>query len=405
MAGLPYRSPYWGQNKNMMKMKKSRFILAMFGMMLVTFLLIGGAFFGVMKANDMVLVSRSDYDKAEEMVQKYEKLYHIQSLIEEQFLWETDEDAVMNAIYKEAVEVLDDQYSYYMTAEEYKDWTDKVTGTFYGIGVAFTQDEDGTFVVNRVMEESPAELAGMKAGDILLKVDGKTYEDANKMAAAIRGEEGSSVEITYKRNGTKKTVSLVRGEVKELSVYTADLSKDCGYIQITSFEAETAKQFETELNAMEKKGVKGVVIDLRNNPGGMMDQCIEVADMLLPEAMITYTKDKNGKEETYNSDEHCTDLNYVLLINENSASAAEIVAAAIKDNGGKLVGETTFGKGIIQGTMDLQDGSAMCLTIMEYFSPDGNQIHKKGVTPSHKVALPETAKTDVQLEKALELLK
>lgn len=389
----------------MMKMKKSRFLLAMFGMMLVTALLIGGAFFGVMEAKDMVLVSKTDYNKAEEMIKKYEKLYHIQTLIDEQFLWETDEKAAMDAIYKEAVHVLDDQYSYYMTAEEYKDWTDKVTGTFYGIGVAFTQDEDGTFVVNRVMEESPAELVGMKAGDILLKVDGKTYEDANKMAAAIRGEEGSSVEITYKRNGTKKTVSLVRGEVKELSVYTADLNKDYGYIQITSFEAETAKQFETELNAMETKGVKGVVIDLRNNPGGMMDQCIEVADMLLPEAMITYTKDKDGNEETYNSDEHCTDLNYVLLINENSASAAEIVAAAIKDNGGKLVGETTFGKGIIQGTMDLQDGSAMCLTIMEYFSPDGNQIHKKGVAPSHKVALPENAKTDVQLEKALELLK
>jgi carboxyl-terminal processing protease len=255
------------------------------------------------------------------------------------------------------------------------------------------------------MADSPAEIGGLKAGDLLLKVDGKAYEDSNKMAAAIRGEEGSSVEITYKRDGAEKTVSLVRGEVKEISVYASDINKDYGYIQIASFEEETAKQFETELEAMEQKGVKGLVIDLRNNPGGMMDQCIQVADMLLPEAMITYTKDKNGQEETYNSDEHCTDLPFVLLVNGNSASAAEIVAAAVKDNGGKLVGEKTFGKGVIQGTIDLQDGSAMSLTIMEYFSPDGNKIHKKGVAPSHKVVLTEDAKTDVQLEKALELLK
>ena len=389
----------------MIRIKKSRFIATVAAVMLMTFLLTGIVLFCVMEAGDMVLVSKSDYKKAAEMVEKYEKLYAIQTSIDNQFLWETDREEQMDAICREAVDVLDDKYSYYMTAEEYKEWADKVTGTFSGIGVAFTQDDDGTYVVNRVMEGGPAELAGMKAGDILLKVDGKTYEDSNKMAAAIRGEEGTSVEITYKRDGAVKTVSLVRAEVKEISVYASELDGGYGYIQIASFESETAKQFETELDAMEQKGVKGLVIDLRNNPGGMMDQCIQVADMLLPEAMITYTKDKNGKEETYNSDEHCTDLPYVVLVNGNSASAAEIVAGAIKDNGGRLVGEKTFGKGVIQGTVDLQDGSAMSLTIMEYFSPDGNKIHKKGVNPSHKVALPDDAKTDLQLEKALELLK
>ena len=389
----------------MIRMKKSRLMLVLAGVAAGTFLLTAIVLFGVMEAGNMVLVSKTDYQKAAEMVDKYEKLYAIQSSIDSQFLWGSDSEAQMDAICREAVDVLDDKYSYYMTAEEYKEWADKVTGTFSGIGVAFTQDDDGTYVVNRVMEGGPAELAGMKAGDILLEVDGKSYEDSNKMAAAIRGDEGTSVEITYKRDGVKKTVSLVRAEVKEISVYSSELDGGYGYIQIASFESETAKQFETELDAMEQKDVKGLVIDLRNNPGGMMDQCIQVADMLLPEAMITYTKDKNGKEETYNSDEHCTDLPYVVLINGNSASAAEIVAAAIKDNGGKLVGETTFGKGVIQGTIDLQDGSAMSLTIMEYFSPEGSKIHKKGVKPSHKVALPADAKTDKQLEKALELLK
>lgn len=390
----------------MMKIKKSRFALTIISTILVTVLLIGGGLYLFMECSDLALVSKSDYQKAADLVKKYEKLYQIQKTIDDQFLWDVDTDDHMDDLYKSAVDAVDDKYSYYMTAEEYKEWANLVTGTFTGVGIAFSQDTDGSFVVNRVMEGGPAALAGMKAGDEILKVDGKTYKDSNEMAAAIRGEEGSSVELTYKRKDREKTVSLVRAEVKELSVYASMLKGDYGYMQITSFEEETAKQFETELKNLENKGAKGLVIDLRNNPGGMMEQSIEIADMLLPEAMITYTEDKNGKKETYNSDEHCTKLPYVLLVNENSASAAEIVAAAIKDNeGGKLVGETTFGKGIIQGTIDLQDGSAMSLTIMQYFSPKGNEIHENGVEPDYAVKLPEDAKTDKQLEKALELLK
>lgn len=389
----------------MIKIKKSRFILAMAGMVLTAFLLLGCGLYIFMETNDMTLVSRAEYEKAAEIAKRYEKLYRMQTQIDDSFLWEADKEKQMEALYREAVEVLGDKYSYYMTAEEYQEWYDKVTGTFFGIGIAFTQDEDGNFVVNRVMEGGPAELSGMKAGDILLQVDGKTFQDVNKVAAAIRGEEGTSVEITYRRGSEKKKVTLVRGEVKEMSVYASVIDKEYGYIQITSFEEETAKQFQQELEEMEKQNLKGLVIDLRNNPGGMMDQCVQVADLLLPEAMITYTKDRKGDQQTYNSDEHCTDLNYVVLINENSASAAEIVAAAIKDNGGTLVGENTFGKGIIQGTVDLQDGSAMSLTIMEYFSPKGSKIHKKGVKPNYQIVLPAQAKTDLQLEKALSILK
>lgn len=381
-------------------------MLTIFSVFLTTVLLIGGGLYFLMEYHDLTLVSKSDYEKAAELVEKYDKLYTIQETVDESFLWDVDTDDHMDELYKAAVESVGDKYSYYMTAEEYKEWANLVTGTFTGVGIAFSQDTDGSYVVNRVMEGGPAELAGIKAGDVILKVDGKTYDDSNEMAAAIRGEEGSSVEITYEHKGREKKVSLVRAEVKELSVYASMLDDDYGYMQITSFEEETAKQFETELKNLEHKGAKGLVIDLRNNPGGMMDQSIEIADMLLPEAMITYTEDKNGEKETYNSDEHCTKLKYVVLVNENSASAAEIVAAAIKDNeGGPLVGETTFGKGIIQGTIDLQDGSAMSLTIMQYFSPQGDEIHENGVEPDYKVALLEDAKTDKQLEKALELLK
>ena len=390
----------------MMKMKKSRLALIIIGVVLSVLLLLGISLYFFFEYSDLALISKSDYEKAAELVEKYEKLYNIQETIDDRSLWDVDTDDHMEDLYKAAVEAVDDKYSYYMTAEEYEEWENLVTGTFTGVGIAFSQNTDGSFVVNRVMEGGPAELGGMKAGDVILKVDGKVYDDSNEMAGAIRGEEGTSVEITYERKNREKTVSLVRAEVKELSVYADMLEDDYGYMQITSFEEETAKQFETELKNLENKGAKGVVIDLRNNPGGMMDQSIKIADMLLPEAMITYTEDREGKKETYNSDEHCTKLNYVLLVNENSASAAEIIAAAIKDNeGGKLVGQTTFGKGIIQGTIDLHDGSAMSLTIMQYFSPKGSEIHENGVEPDYVVELPEDAKTDKQLEKALKLLK
>ncbi len=391
----------------MFKMKKSGLVLTIISTVLITFLLTGCVLYYYITSNDIILVSKSEYEAAIEMEDEYEKLYKLQKVVDDNFLWEVDSEARTDALCKAAVDALDDKYSYYMTAEEYEEWSALVTGTFTGIGVVFTQDTDGKYVVNRVMEGGPAEAAGMKAGDILLKADGKAYDDSNQMAAAIRGEEGTTVEITYKRGKETKTVSIVRAEVKELSVYATMIDDEkIGYIQITSFEEETAKQFETELKEMENKGVEGLIIDLRDNPGGMMDQSIEIADMLLPEAMITYTEDRNGEKETYNSDEHCTDLDYVVLVNGNSASAAEIVSAAIKDNkGGALVGTATFGKGIIQGTYDLGDGSAMSLTIMEYFSPNGSKIHGEGIEPDHVVELPEDAKTDKQLEKAVELLK
>lgn len=393
----------------MIKMKKNRFVLLIISVVVATLVAAGGGLYLFAGANNLTLVSKSDYETAIEIGNKYAKLEMLQNTIEEQFLWDIDEEEQMNAVYKAAVDAIGDKYSSYMTKEEYEEWTNYVTGTFTGIGIAFTQDDDGKYVINRVMEDGPAEASGLKAGDEILKVDGKTYDDSNQMAMAMRGDAGTRVKVTYKRDSNVKTVEIVRAEVKELSVYATVLEEGnlkYGYIQITSFESETAKQFKTELDAMEKEDVKGLIIDLRNNPGGMVDQCVEVADILLPEAMITYTEDKNGEKETYNSDEHCTKLNYVLLVNENSASASEIIAAAVKDNkGGPLVGKTTFGKGIIQGTMSFDDGSAMTLTIMQYFSPNGTKIHKTGVKPDYLINLDDDAKEDHQLEKAIDLLK
>lgn len=390
----------------MIKMKKRRFVLLIIGVVLATLLAAAAGFFAVSQATGILLISQEDYDTLNDIGARYSKLYSMQKAIETQFLWEVDQDKQMDALYDALIETLDDQYSAYMDKEEYEAWQSYVQGVFTGVGVVFSQDKSGDFVISKVISGGPADSAGLKAGDVLLKVDGKAYEDADQMAMHMRGEEGTSVKVTYRRGSETKEAELVRAQVEEPSVYAETLDKQYGYIRISAFESGTAAQFKRELDEFETKGVKGLVIDLRGNGGGLVDAGVDIADMLLPECTITHTEDKAGKTKYYNSDEACTGLKYVVLVDENSASTSEIVAAAIKDNkGGSLVGTTTYGKGIIQGTVQFNDGSALKLTIQQYFSPKNNEIHGVGVEPDYKVKLSKNAKTDTQLEKALELLK
>ncbi|MGN0660033.1 MAG: S41 family peptidase [Emergencia sp.] len=390
----------------MIKMKKKKFILLICVVVIASLLAAGAGLAVFVSANDMVLVNRDDYKTLSDMGSRYGKLYSLQKTLENQFLYEIDEDAQMEAVYKAVTDALGDKYTSYMTEEEYEKWKEAVTGTFTGVGLVFMETENGDIVVTKVVDGGPADTAGLKAGDRLLKVDGKTCEDITDMASRLRGDEGTSLKLSYERDGKVKEVAMVRAQVEEPTVYSAVIDDRYGYIQILSFEQTTADQFRTELAEMEKKGVAGLVVDLRNNPGGLVDQGIEVADMLLPECTITHTEDKNGKKEYHNSDENCTSLRYVLLVNEKTASASEIIAAAVKDNGGgSLVGAKTFGKGIIQGTVEFKDGSAVKMTIMQYLSPKGSVIQGKGIEPDYKVSLPEDADKDLQLEKALKLLK
>lgn len=389
----------------MIKMKKRRFVLLIIGVVLAALLL---GFTGLklfVNANDMVLVEKSNYENLSEMGDRYAKLYSIQNTIKDNSLWEVDEEEQMTAIYKALMDSLGDKYSRYMDEEEYKAWAKYVNGTFTGVGITFTEDKQGGYPITKVISGSPADTQGLKKDDIILKVDGKTYDSSDEVAVALRGEEGTKVSVTYERKGKERTVNLIRAEVAEQSVFASVIDKKYGYIQITGFEKNTADQFKGELAAMENKNLKGLVIDLRNNLGGIMEQGIEIADMLLPECTITHTEDRNGKKEYYNSDEKCTKLKYVVLINENTASTSEIVAAAIKDNhGGKLVGTTTYGKGIIQNTIGFKDNTAMTLTIMQYLSPKNDKIHEVGITPDYQVKLSKDAKKDYQLLKALKLL-
>lgn len=389
----------------MIKMKKRRFVLLIVGVVIATLLFgfVGLNLFA--NAKDIIWVERPKYETLNEIGNKYAKLYSLQKTIDEKSLWDTDEETQMDAIYKALLDSLGDKYSRYMSQDEYKAWSKYVNGTFTGIGLTFTTDKKGNYIITKVLPDSPAAAGGLKEGDMILKVDGKTYTDSDAMMLDMRGDEGTKVAITYERAGKQKTVNLIRAEVFEQSVFAGTIDKKYGYIQITGFEKTTAEQFKAELANLENKNVKGLIIDLRNNLGGFMDQGIEIADMLLPECTITHTEDKNGKKEYYNSDENCTKLKYVVLVNENTASASEIVAAAIKDNeGGKLVGTTTYGKGIIQSTVAFKDGTAMSLTIMQYLSPKNKKIHGVGVKPDIEVKQKKNAKKDFQLEKAKALL-
>lgn len=392
--------------EHMIKMKKRAFITLLISVILVSFLAGAAGIFLWADLKDLKLMKAENFDTMQAITERYGKLYTLQNTINEKFLWDTDEEAQMDAMYSALVESLGDEYSSYMNEADYQAWNEYVEGIFYGVGLSFSENEDGEFEINSVVKDGPADLEGVKAGDVLLKVDGKSYETSDDYAEALRGDQGTQVKVTLDRNGREKNFIIVRGEVEESSVYATMLDDGYGYIQITGFEKSTAEQFKTELANLENKNAKGMIIDLRNNLGGIMDQSIEIADMLLPECTIIHTEDRQGEKEYYNSDGSCTRIPYVLLVNEKSASAAEILAAAVKENdGGKLVGTETYGKGIIQSSIDFKDGTGLRLTTMQYLSPKGNKIHKTGVKPDYQVELSAKSQTDKQFEKALEVLK
>lgn len=335
------------------------------------------------------------------------KLNQIKSYIDRYYLRDYDESDLINNAYRGYVAGLEDPYSSYMTAEEYKNYELSSTGSYSGIGVTFQMDEKGNFVIVNVTKDSPADKAGLKAGDYMLKVDGKTYDDSDIMAIHIRGKKGTEVELTYLPGGKgdEKTVTIVRDKIIQKSVDYKMLDDDIGYIEITEFIDTTDTDFIQAMQAIEKQGAKKLILDLRNNGGGLVDDAVGVADQFLDEGVVCYVRDKNGRTEEYNAEDGKTDLETVVLVNGNSASASEILAGAMQANGYEIVGEKTFGKGIIQTSFQMKDGDAVKLTILEYLTPDKHKVHEKGIKPDVKVKDDEDTKKDEQLEKAEELLE
>ncbi len=352
---------------------------------------------------------------SDEVIEKIDTLIQV---IDYYYLYDYDKDAMVDAVYKAVMDSLGDPYSVYYTEDEYTAFMESSSGSYCGIGVVVQQNiQTGIVTAVKPYENCPGYEAGIRAGDRIIAVNGTdiTGMDLNSAVALIRGEEGTSVTITFQRDEEEFDVEVTRRQIDVETVAYRMLEDNIGYIQIDEFDEVTANQFSDALDALTEQGMEALVIDIRNNPGGLLNIVVDMLDQILPEGVIVSVKDKNGTAEECTSDAE-TKLNVPLtvLINENSASASEIFAGAVKDYGvGTLVGMTTFGKGIVQTIFSLRDGTGIKLTIEDYYLPSGKSIHKVGVDPDVEIDLPEDIKMytnipedqDVQLQKAIEILK
>ena len=344
-----------------------------------------------------------------------EKLSVLKGLIDENYIGDVDEEALEEGIYKGYIQGLEDPYSVYYNEEETKDLYETTEGEYSGIGAVLSQDlESGVITLVQIYEGSPAAKAGLKDNDILTKVGDieVTGMDLSEVVTYIKGEKGTDVDLTVLRgeDAEEITVTATRDTVEAQTVKYEMLEGQTGYLSVSEFDSVTYAQYEEALNKLTDQGMTGLIVDLRNNPGGNLNTVCEMLDMVLPKGTIVYTEDKDGKRETATSDdEHEINVPMVVLVNGNSASASEIYAGAIQDYGiGKIVGTQTYGKGVVQQIFDLGDGTSVKLTIAEYFTPNGRSIDGEGITPDVEVeyeADENNPEADNQLEKALEVMK
>ena len=342
------------------------------------------------------------------------KVSLLEQYIDTYYLRDTDKEQYAEGVYKGLLESLGDPYSTYYTKEEYDEVMTKSSGTYCGIGASVAQDaKSGVITIVAPFEGSPAEKAGILPGDIVYKVEGKevTGEDLSEVVSRMKGEEGTTLAMSVLRDTKIVDVTIVRKEIETPTVQAKMLeNENIGYIRISGFEGVTAEQFRSALDELEKKGQKGLIIDLRGNGGGRLDAVVDMLDRMLPEGVIVSTKTKEGKGEEYKSSgKEQFNKPLAVLINGNSASASEVFAGAIQDYGiGKIVGTQTYGKGVVQQIFDLDDGTAVKLTIAEYFTPKGRNINGKGITPDTKVEYEKDENNpdaDNQLDKAVEEVK
>lgn len=328
-----------------------------------------------------VFISRNLYNQ----YKKYDKLVALENIVEEDYYQEVDQEKLILGAEKGLIQSLGDPYSEYYTKEEFNLLKEQTQGSFVGIGIYMSGNDEDNVVVKSVIKDYPAEKGGLKSGDIILKVDGEEvkYSQSSLAASKIKGKAGTSVVLTIKRGDKQFDVTVKREEIVVASVKSEVKDDNIGYVQITSFDKNTYKEFKQAVSSLQKKNVKSLIIDLRDNPGGLLDVCVDIADYLLGEGTIVYTKDNNGDTQYYKSDEKKVDLPIAVLINENSASASEILTAAIVDNkAGIAVGTTSYGKGLVQSVREFNDGTGYKLTTAQYYTPNGNYINKQGIKPN-----------------------
>ena len=347
------------------------------------------------------------------------KLNTLQYYMDSYYYEDYEIEDIIDSMYKGVMEGLDDPYSVYYTKEEYIDSQISTSGVYYGIGAGLSQDVKTMEVtVSKVYRGTPSEEAGLLNGDKIIKVNDieATSMELSDLVQQIRGEEGTIIHLQVYRESTDEMLEfdVERRKVVLPSIEGEMLEDGIGYIQITDFQKETAKQFEAMVSDLTAQGMKGLIVDVRANPGGYLNVVRDILDMVLPKGLLVYTEDKNGNRQELFSDASCIEIPMVVLIDENSASASEIFAGAIKDyNWGTLVGTTTFGKGIVQNVIPFPSGDAIKLTTSKYFTPNGNYIHGVGIEPDVVIEYEYSGPTDQpyekqydnQFQKAVEVLK
>ena len=386
---------------------KKQFLTGIAAGFVITMVLVEAVMFGQNVLADMESESRKENGQLDLTGSGVEaKLEEIQALMETYYLEDIDTEQVEDYLYKGAVAGLGDIYAAYYTEEEYQSLIDSTSGSYYGIGVEISQNmSTGIITISRIFEGSPAEEAGLLPGDVIYKIAGQevTGEDLNKVVSLIKGEEYTTVSVEVARDGQSGYLEfeVERRTIEVPTVESEMLEDNIGYIAITSFDDVTTEQFMTALDTLESQGMEALIVDLRNNGGGLVSSVCAILDRLLPEGLIVYTEDKYGnREEEFSDAENYFDKPMAVLVNGNSASASEIFAGAIKDYGiGTLVGTTTYGKGIVQKIYPLSDGTAVKLTVSKYYTPNGNNIHGTGIEPDVTVELSEDLMYEVEVPK------
>lgn len=360
-----------------------------------------------------LITSSSTNNEIADTLNKYRKI------IDKYYLGDIDEEKLKEGAIKGYIEGLDDKYTEYISKDDMQEYIADTTGNFVGIGIYMVQDTNtNRILVLSPIKGGPAEKAGIQPGDYILEVDGVEYKgDQMSVAAAkIKGEANTKVKIKVLRNNETKEYELTRENIKLNPVEGKVLENNIGYIEFSSFDEGTADEFKTKYEELQKQGIKSLVIDLRNNGGGIVSEALKIADYILnKDDVILYEVDKNNKETVEKSENNpIINMPIVVLTNGNTASSSEILAGALKDHGkAKIVGEKTYGKGVIQQLLTMPDGSGLKITSEEYLTPNKTKLNKVGIEPDEKVSLPDTVKNvlnvdqkdDTQLQKAIELLK
>lgn len=347
-----------------------------------------------------------------------QKIEYLEKMIDQEYLGEVDNDEMAEGVYAGLVYGLGDVYSRYYTADEYAQETASTDGAYAGIGVSIQKNKNGGVQIAECYEGGPGADAGLQTGDVITAINDTDVTDMelSDVVSLIRENKDKTIILTVFRENEEKSreISVDVTDVELPSVFGEMLDKKTGYIQITQFTGVTPQQYKDMFTELKDKGMERLVIDLRDNPGGLLTSVCDILREILPEGLIVYTEDKYGNREEETCDgKHQLDMPLAVLVNENSASASEIFAGAVQDHGvGTIVGTTTYGKGVVQELRQLSDGSAVKLTVSNYYTPNGNSINKVGIKPDVEVKLASellnkdeiTHEEDNQLQKALDVI-